>query len=174
MVVLVGAGLAACDSDRSDASGGQACTYEGRTYPNRVSWMAADGCNECSCLDGNVGCSGLVCDAGMPGDYSCLYEGQSYPPGVTFPASDGCNICECTWRWYHDVTPGPWEAACTLDGCGGSGGKVPVGDAGAAACTYGGKTYPTDVYFPSVDGCDECHCRTDGLVTCTFLHTGCK
>ena len=62
--------------------------------------------------------------------------------------------------------------SCTSKDCSSS----PVGDAGPGidACVYNGKAYPLDVYFPSEDGCDECHCRTDGQVTCTFQHIGCR
>jgi len=169
-VLIVSAGVAGCGKGDS----GQTCTYNGKTYPNGVTWPANDGCNECWCLGEYAGCSGLVCDAGVlsgeagvQSDWPCTYDGKSYPMGATFPSTDGCNTCECLWRWYHEV-------ACTLNSCTGS----PVvdasaGDATADACVYNGKTYPLDVHFSSADGCDECHCRIDGQVTCTFQHTNC-
>jgi hypothetical protein len=49
----------------------------------------------------------------------------------------------------------------------------PAGDGGIDGCVYNSKTYPFDLYFPSADGCDECHCRTDGQITCTYAHVGC-
>src|ERR1017187_3354173 len=162
-----------------DSSAGQVCTYNGRTYPESTSWMAPDGCNECSCVGGYAGCTLLPCDAGGHPTYSCEYSGKSYPTGVTFPSTDGCNICECGFFWYRDWLDGligPILASCTFRDCSGS----PVGDAGPAsdggidACVYNGKTYPADTYFPSANGCDECHCRTDGQITCTFQHIGCR
>jgi len=153
------------------------CTYNGRIYPDRVSWLASDGCNECSCLDGHASCSLVACsDGGAAGNFSCSYDGKSFLPGITFPSTDNCNVCECTWRWYHDVGPGPFEAACTLKkDCSDSpdGASSPI-DAGADGCVYDGKSYPPDVYFQSADGCDECHCRLDGQVACTFQHSGCR
>jgi hypothetical protein len=107
--------------------------------------------------------AGPVCDAGAPSVEACAYDGKSYPSGVSFPSTDGCNTCECLWKW----TPG---VACTLKACTGSpvGDALPAGDATADACVYNGKTYPLDVYFQVADGSNECHCRSDGQVTCTF------
>ena len=156
-----------------DGTAGQACTYEGKNYPNLSSWWAPDGCNECSCNQGHAGCGLVPCNAGA---YSspCSYGGKTYPFGVTFPSTDGCNTCECHWNWWN----GPGVVACTQNTCSGSPSwdALPASDASDAsidACTYNGKTYPVDVYFQSADGCDACHCRADGKVTCTFDHIGC-
>lgn len=175
-ILILGVGLAGCHSGQADASGGQTCTYNGKVYPDRTSWLATDGCNECSCLGGHAGCSATSCDASAQAGTWCSYDGKSYVFGDTFSSTDGCNICECAWRWYHDVTPGPWEVACTMIGCtgGSDGSTLPRGDASADACIYNGTSYPTDAYFSTADGCDECHCRADGLVTCTSGHIGCQ
>jgi hypothetical protein len=153
----------------------KSCTYDGKTYPNRTTWLDPDGCNECACLEtGHVECTGLSCDAGGRRDYSCSYDGKSYAAGATFPATDGCNICECGFYWYRDNPPGPIFVSCTSRDC-----SIPALDAGLAidggvdTCVYDGKSYPLDTYFPSADGCDECHCRADGQITCTFAHISC-
>jgi hypothetical protein len=176
MLLAMCAVVSACGDGKSDGTTRQSCAYSGKSYPDRTSWMAADGCNECTCLGGHANCSLLSCDAGMQGEAACTYEGTSYLLGVTFPSTDGCNICECSWVWYRDVTPGPLEVACTASDCSSipDGNALPGGNVSAGACVYGGKTYPADVYFQSADGCDECHCRTDGLITCTFRHIGCR
>lgn len=165
--------LAACKASEGGPAG-RACSYDGSVYPDRTSWWAADGCNECTCLSGAVSCTGSSCDASVPNP-PCIYDGASYPFGASFPSIDGCNICECSWRWYHDVNPGPAEVACSLNACSGSSVSVarPDSDASFSDCVYNGTTYPADARFPSADGCDECHCRTDGQVTCTFDHIGC-
>ncbi len=164
-------------SDAEDSPAAQACTYNGRTYPEGTEWFAADGCNECTCQGGHAGCSLVPCDADAGGrpSYSC----GSYSYGVTFPSADGCNICECGFYWYRVPVGSATSSvlvSCTLYDCSGS----PVGDAGFAgdggidACVYDGKTYPVDSYFLSADGCDQCHCRTDGQITCTFQHGSCR
>jgi hypothetical protein len=160
-----------CDAGAGKADGfvGQSCTYNGKTYPEGTFWYATDGCNECYCLPGLSGCNAGGCpDGGLQA--SCYYD-KAYPLGVTFPSTDGCNICECAFYWYR--TKNPPEAihvACTLWDCS----APPVRDAGSAsdasvdACAYNGTTYPLDSYFYSADGCNHCHCRTDGQVTCTL------
>ena len=176
LVVIVA--FSGCGSGHEDGSAGQSCTYNGKTYPYGVTWASTDGCHECWCngAPDAVCDAGPSCDAGAQGNVFCIYDGTTYAFGVTFPSTDGCNLCECTWRWYHDANSGPWEAACTLRSCSGNpgGSFVPPADSLADGCVYNGTTYPTDVYFSSADGCDECHCRTDGLVTCTFGHLGCR
>ena len=159
-----------------DSSAEQTCTYSGKTYPYGVTFISADGCNECWCMGGQptAFCTLAACskDAAVPGfetsGGTCTYDGKSYPTGATFPSTDGCNTCECLW--YRDV-------ACTLKACLGDGGfpvdALPTDDATAGSCVYNGKTYPLDVYFNAADGCNGCHCGSDGKVTCT-LNADCR
>jgi hypothetical protein len=152
------------DGGQVDGSAGQTCTYNGKTYPYSATWPSTDGCHECWCMEGSPT---AVCDAGPPCDGGvlsgppCTYDGKSYPTGATFPATDGCNSCECLWRWSPGV-------ACTLKDCSGSPvvDALPPVDATAAACVYNGNTYPLDAHFETADGCNYCHCRADGQVTC--------
>jgi hypothetical protein len=165
----------ASESDSQDSSTPQTCTYNGRIYPDSTSWMAPDGCNECTCLAGHAGCTLVACADGGYRNYTCGYDGKSYVSGATFPSTDGCNICECGFYWYRDNPPGAIFVSCTSRDC--STPPLDAGstsDGGTGACVYNGKTYPADTYFPSADGCDECHCRTDGQITCTFQHIGCR
>jgi hypothetical protein len=150
-----------------DSPAGQSCTYNGKTYPNFTSWLAPDGCNECSCVAGRASCSLVRCDV----DAGTSTPPCGHPFGATFPAGDGCNICECHWIWWAS----PGGVACTQKTCSGSQGldALPGSDAAVDGCVYDGKNYPADVYFTSADGCDQCHCRTDGQVTCTLTHMGC-
>jgi hypothetical protein len=160
-----------CDAGagKTDAYVGQSCAYNGKTYPEGTFWYATDGCNECYCLPGLSGCNAGGCpDGGLQA--SCYYD-KAYPLGVTFPSTDGCNICECAFYWYRTKNPPEGiHVACTLWDCS----APPVRDAGSAsdasvdACAYNGTTYPLDSYFYSADGCNHCHCRSDGLVTCTL------
>lgn len=142
------------DGGQVDGSGGQTCTYDGKTYPNGATWPSTDGCHECWCMGGTPNIA--VCDALPPCD-------GGDPTGATFPSTDGCNTCEYLWIW----TPG---IACTMKDCSSSpvvDASTPV-DATDAACVYNGKTYPLDAHFQAADGCNYCHCIADGQVTCTF------
>lgn len=46
---------------------GKSCKYEGRTYDDGDEWMCSDGCNTCSCAEGEVIPTRLACnhDGGM-------------------------------------------------------------------------------------------------------------
>ncbi len=49
------------------SAAGNACTYEGQTYPTGSSFPAADGCNTCSCTStGSVACTKIACNACNP------------------------------------------------------------------------------------------------------------
>lgn len=50
----------------------RSCEVDGQTYESGTSFKAADGCNTCSCNDGEVGCTEIGC-----GD-ACLALGTSY------------------------------------------------------------------------------------------------
>lgn len=76
----------------------QDCVYGGHVIPHGQTVLAVDGCNKCSCFDGQLVCTAMACDEG------CLYDERRYPTGATFEASDGCNSCMCL---YHG------KVACT-------------------------------------------------------------
>lgn len=82
--------------DVADAGGGDAgvdgddgTCVDGETRP------ADDGCNTCSCIDGEWACTLMAC-------LECT-------PGETRPADDGCNTCTCTDGFGWACT----EMACT-------------------------------------------------------------
>ncbi|MBA3546986.1 MAG: hypothetical protein H0T76_10925 [Nannocystis sp.] len=94
---LVGLTLSACDFGPkmigNETDGAVEC-QDGETKP------ADDGCNTCSCIDGEWGCTEKAC------------EGQTTVPamcqdGESKPADDGCNTCSCI--------DGQW--GCTEKGC---------------------------------------------------------
>ncbi|MCA9521717.1 MAG: hypothetical protein KC609_12120 [Myxococcales bacterium] len=68
------------------------CVYGGDMVPHGQTVVAVDGCNKCTCFDGQLVCTAMVCDMG------CTYEGKRFPTGATFDAADGCNSCMCL---YH-------------------------------------------------------------------------
>lgn len=43
------------------------CTYNGQTYQSGQGFAAADGCNSCSCQNGQIACTTMACDPGGTG-----------------------------------------------------------------------------------------------------------
>ncbi len=83
-------------------SGGGSCEYAGRTYANNTTFPDEDGCNDCTCEDGFVGCTEIACVTG------CFTPDGYYEVGESFPAGDGCNTCTCA---------GGDSVNCTLAAC---------------------------------------------------------
>lgn len=139
-----------CDGGTCPAPG--RCT-EGATKP------AGDGCNSCTCLDGDWACTLRACptpqcDEGeskkidcntctcTDGRWACTLVDCQPPPvctdGQTMPAPDGCNTCTCA--------NGQW--GCTEKAC------IPPD------CTPGAMK-------PAGDGCNTCSCN-NGVWLCTL------
>ncbi|MGE0785407.1 MAG: hypothetical protein AB7S26_06955 [Sandaracinaceae bacterium] len=122
------------------------CVVDGVTYANGSSAPSPDGCNTCSCIDGEItACTERAC---APPDGMCEVDGVFYPHGTSgIPAPDGCNTCVCN----------AGALACTEIGC-----APPDG-----ACVVDGVSYPSGSGgIPSPDGCNVCGCN-DGLLICT-------
>lgn len=157
---LAGAAAAGCDPKViGNESAGDLVCEEGETKP------AEDGCNTCTCADGDWACTEKACadecvdgetkPAGdgcntcgcVDGMWACTLIGCEDPPppvcmeGETMPSEDGCNTCSCTAEGQWVCT----EKACDL--CGDA--KVDAGE----ACDDGNKV-------PG-DGCDE-FCQLEG------------
>ncbi len=99
--------------DGSGSSGGSAakprdCELGGNTYKNGSSFEAPDGCNSCSCVDGEVSCTLLGCNAD-----SCAYDGETYNVGDEFTTADG-SVCVCE-------STGAVECTVSSDECAGLG-----------------------------------------------------
>ena len=92
---------------------------------------APDGCNDCTCVDGDWACT----------DKACNDEGPDPEPecqdGDMMPAPDGCNDCTCYM--------GQW--ACTEKGC--------VATSGDPGETGAGETYATGETGVLSDGTSE-------------------
>lgn len=65
------------------------CELDGTTYKHGTSFKDSDGCNSCSCQDGELACTQLGCIAG-----TCSYDGQTYDVGEKFITTDG-SVCVC-------------------------------------------------------------------------------
>ncbi len=66
------------------------CDYNGARHEDTTTFVAADGCNTCTCDDGTVTCSNDP--ACKP---RCEVGALTYAEGQSFAASDGCNTCTC-------------------------------------------------------------------------------
>jgi hypothetical protein len=94
---LVGLTLSACDFGPkmigNETEGPMDC-QDGDSKP------ADDGCNTCTCSDGEWACTEKACEGQSSGPVACQ-------DGEMMPAPDGCNTCTCFG--------GEW--ACTAIGC---------------------------------------------------------
>ncbi|KAI1897769.1 hypothetical protein AGOR_G00086680 [Albula goreensis] len=62
---------------------GKACRYAGLQFPNGTRWE--EECNTCQCVNGNVGCTKVLC-----GRRPCLLQGASDREGHRCPAGREC------------------------------------------------------------------------------------
>ncbi len=99
----VGLALSACggtvdkndnDGDTDSSHATESCEYFGTTYQSGQSFTALDGCNTCTCEDGETSCTLVDCVDG------CMYEGTFYPLASSVPAGKGappsyCEECTC-------------------------------------------------------------------------------
>ncbi len=171
---------AGCDS--LPLSGGT-CNVGGTVYEDGARGIkAADGCNTCSCVHGQLACTllgcpvvdqvcgglqGLPCPAGsycnFPSSAQC---GAADATGVCASLAQGCPqlfapVCGCNGKTYDN--------ACAAAAAGQS-----VASDGACApppgsCVVGGVAYPDgSVNIPAQDGCNFCDC-VNGALRCTLL-----
>ncbi len=95
------------------------CTHLGRTYRSGDIFPAGDGCNSCSCTDGEVACTLIGCDPGDAG------VGDGAPaaacaPTLGCPAGPACNglCCGAGERCNNGTCAcGPNAACGANDGC---------------------------------------------------------
>lgn len=130
-----------CESDDGCPPGPIRCQQGLTSYADGVSLPAGDGCNDCTCTDGEWSCTTAAC----PGN-ACMYGGLLRADGSSFPATDGCNQCSC-----HDGA-----VACTERGC------VPP------SCNVDGLLLPSGASAPAGDGCNSCSC-VEGQLQCTLI-----
>lgn len=65
------------------------CTQDGESYDAGETFLAADGCNTCSCAaDGTIGCTQLGC-----GTVCIAPDGSEHQPGEVFQVD--CTTCTC-------------------------------------------------------------------------------
>lgn len=166
----------------------QGCAYGGAFYSYGESFPATDGCNTCTCIEGGVVCTKILC----PSPKGCTYDGKVYAVGDYFWSTDGCNKCGCAEGgvvgctkmactgdgcWIEGAYHEPGTSFPSLDGCNTctcqKGGAVLCTlKACAPTCEYAGKSYVEGQSFPSTDGCNTCTCMNGG-VACTEMACAC-
>jgi hypothetical protein len=144
-VMACGGAAGPCEGDECPAVPGGSCSVDGVVYASGTAGIAADdGCNTCSCSDGQLACTLLGCDPSA----SCNYGNTTYRDGQTFPSLDGCNTCGCSQG----------QVACTERAC------TDVPD----SCEINGRVVAHGQTIPGSDGCNSCSCN-DGALACTLI-----
>src|SRR5688572_15378848 len=131
-----------CEGDACEPVPDGPCSVGGVSHESGTTGIAAsDGCNTCSCQDGQLECTLIGCDVA-----TCSYEGREYSEGASFPSADGCNTCTCS----------EGGVACTERGC------LPD----APTCTYQGASVAEGQSRAAGDGCNTCTCQ-NGQMLCS-------
>ncbi|KAK2842201.1 hypothetical protein Q5P01_012401 [Channa striata] len=150
------------------------CELDGNIH--NVSYSIQDGCQTCTCKDGNRECSPLACPSldctqkeTVPGHCcqqcrGCVHLGVRYDHGAKWrPAENPCDFCycleghaRCEREQCH--TPCKNPAAPSPNAC------CPV----CQGCGVNGHDYPNGAVIPNGDHCQECTC-VNGNVVCSTL-----
>lgn len=139
---------------------GASCTYGKLVYRSGEGFKSNDGCNSCSCENGQVMCTAMACqnendtNITFPEQItSCNYNGNNYANGSSFMSPDACFNCVCTNGSIScKETPLCNKTNPTVS---------------TSECTFQGKIYKDGSSFPSGDGCNTCGC-SGGQVNCTL------
>eukprot|EP00918_Siedleckia_nematoides_P079901 GHVU01175059.1.p1 GENE.GHVU01175059.1~~GHVU01175059.1.p1 ORF type:complete len:108 (+),score=10.62 GHVU01175059.1:51-374(+) len=83
LIAICAAILQASCTDAKDF--GNFCYHEGNFYEDGSDFPSADGCNECTCIQGTAACTDKEC--------GCVRNGKHYTRGEAF--MDGCYMCMC-------------------------------------------------------------------------------
>uniref|UniRef100_A0ABM5GLJ4 Kielin/chordin-like protein isoform X1 n=1 Tax=Pogona vitticeps TaxID=103695 RepID=A0ABM5GLJ4_9SAUR len=153
-----------------------ACRHAGQEYPEGSQWLSPlDPCQQCSCVDGEVSCEPLPCQATLcshpapgPGQccplcHDCFFEGERYAHGQAFKP-ESCLECTC-----QDGNVRCEMIQCPLTGC-----SHPVTEPGVCCprckgCTYEGRERPDGSrWLSSSTPCMACMCA-DGVATCAEI-----
>uniref|UniRef100_A0A0L8H642 VWFC domain-containing protein n=1 Tax=Octopus bimaculoides TaxID=37653 RepID=A0A0L8H642_OCTBM len=150
------------------------CIYNEHTYQVEEEFEGADGCSKCQCSgSGLVTCVKQVCSKSRNGEVItvekgdtsavCRYHGKVYIFGQTFISIDKCNQCSCRSKGKVECT----QKICSSQG------EAHLLEITTekfdlfAICHYNGHVYIFGQTFPSVDKCNQCSCKSKGVITCS-------
>lgn len=157
-------------------SDARSCRVGDRLYSDGTSGiLATDGCNTCSCDDGELSCTLMACvDPRVCGGIGnrtcseheyCAYQGEcGYAAGTSTckPRPDACPeiyapVCGCDGATYDN------ECAAARHGTG----FLHEGPCKGQSCKVDDAEYPDGTGgIPAPDGCNVCQCKS-GSLACT-------
>jgi len=132
------------------------CVDNGQSHADSTTWKCSDGCNTCSCHNGQVASTLLACaaDAGSPppakdaGPSPCVDNGVSHANGTSWTCSNNaCGGCFCDNGAIGHTT----TACAPIDGGSGSADASPPPPVDAAECAA-----PTDCKGALPALCEVC------------------
>ncbi|XP_072241827.1 kielin/chordin-like protein [Leuresthes tenuis] len=152
----------------------EGCEPDGRVH--NVSYGTLDGCQTCTCKDGNKESCPIPCPSPdctqretEPSDFcqhcrGCTHAGVRYEHGDKWrPAENPCDVCSCLDGHVCCVreqcnTPCEYPAAPPPNSC------CPV----CQGCGVNGLDFPNGAAIPTDDHCQECTC-VNGNLACSTL-----
>jgi len=144
--------------DMDTMSAADTCLVNGLEIEAGETYVAADGCNTCTCSGGDApdACTMMACAEPCS---TCEDGSETYCAGVSYLSSDGCNTCTCTENGV---------SACTLMACPPMESDSTSDD--VATCVIRGITYEEGETYVADDGCNTCTCSGgDAPDACTMM-----
>ncbi|XP_072922836.1 kielin/chordin-like protein [Hemitrygon akajei] len=156
------------------------CELDGAVLAHGRTVTSPDGCQTCSCLDGQVVCEQKHCEATcrnpVPALYGtccplcadCSLNGQVYLNGEKVPSGDPCTDCSCQDGDVHCAA-----VSCQAVTC-----RNPTQEPGECCprcteCEYESRTFSDgQTFIPWSKPCLSCHCEA-GKVSCDQMAQNC-
>lgn len=175
------------ESEESESGGGTstasssclATGFDDEEYTHGDSYTTLDGCQTCTCNDGDWDCT--VEERCIAPEADCVYEGEALYIGDEVVSDDGCDrwVCEGVGHMvgYHDATCCIRRGEYYQDGetisepcqdCVCNAGAWDCGELDPTCCEYGYNVYENGDTFPHADGCNTCRCN-NGSISCTLM-----
>ena len=168
----------------SSCGGGNGCAYEGEVYEDGDIFPAADGCNSCSCLNGEVYCTLMPCYECWGAQRDEISGACLSPNGTDYPGlcCDESRLCQDTGGTWDTTSCGHWNCGeqplcdAIIPGCNCGFGRsfdpnlgcFDNSECGGGDCLHNGETHAGGESFEAGDGCNTCTCWY-GVAICTEI-----